>query len=189
MSRSSTLAPVLEYTLTPVDLAAYAAWRSAEAGETDPRRGRMRVVGAWLAGSIAYVVVFAVSALPLLVNLELVGASLLEVVDIAVGAAVGWWEWRRGRVAAWLLHRSNLTRAKVALEKSGTSRRLWLDADGLNVAAGERTAHVAWTGITRVVETDDHVFVLTGPGAAHVIPRRAGTGVPDFVVALRGRLA
>ncbi|MCB0910577.1 MAG: YcxB family protein [Propionibacteriaceae bacterium] len=176
---------MLEYTLVPADLAAFAAWRSAEAGDADPRRRRMRVAGAWLAGSIAYVVVFAISALPLLVNLELLLAGLVEFVDVAVGLAVGWWEWRNGRMAAWLLRRGNLTRARVALEKSGTARRVWLDADGLNVAAGERTAQVGWTGITGVTETDAHVFVHTGAEAAHVIPRRAGSEVDILVAELR----
>ncbi len=188
MRRSSTLAPVLEYTLTPSDLAAFAAWRSAEAGEADPRRRRMRVRGAWLAGSAAYLVLFAVSVLPLLLNLELVLAAVLELLDLALGAAVGWWEWRTGRVAGLLLRRSNLVRARVALEKSGASRKVWLDPDGLNVAAGERTAHVAWAGVTRVAETGDHVFVLTGSDAAHVIPRRAGAEVTELVAELRRRL-
>ncbi len=179
---------MLEYTLTPADLAAFAARRSAEAGDADPRRRRMRVTGAWLAGSTAYVVVFAASALPLLLNLELLLAGLVEFVDVAAGLAVGWWEWRNGRVAAWLLRRGNLTRARVALEKSGTARRIWLDEDGLNVAAGERTAHVGWAAITRLTETDDHVFVHTGPDAAHVIPRRAGTGVTELVAELHRHL-
>ncbi len=78
---------MLEYTLTPADLAAFAAWRSDEAGDADPRRRRMRVAGAWLAGSTAYVVVFAVSALPLLVNLELLLAQLADVPMAHRGAA------------------------------------------------------------------------------------------------------
>lgn len=180
---------MLEYTLTPADLAAFAAWRSAEAGDADPRRRRMRVAGAWLAGSLAYVVVFVASALPLLVNLQLLSAGLVELLDVAVGVAVGWWEWRRGRVAAWLLARGNLTRGKVALEKSGAARRVWLDADGLNIAAGERASHLDWAGITGVTETDDHVFVHTGAGAAHVIPRRAGAGVADLVAEILRHLA
>lgn len=179
---------MLEYTLTPADLAAFAAWRSGEAGDADPRRRRMRVAGAWLAGSAAYVVVFAASALPLLVNLELLLAGLVELVDVAVGLAAGWWEWRNGRVAAWLLRRGNLTRARVALEKSGASRRVWLGEGGLNVAAGDHTAHVAWAGIIRVTETDDHVFIHTGADAAHVIPRRAGAELTELVAALRRHL-
>jgi hypothetical protein len=180
---------VLEYTLTPADLAAFATWRAAEPGAEDARRHRYRVLGAWLAGGIAYLVVFSFSTLPLLLNLQLPLAALLEVLDIVVGLAVGWWEWRRGAVGEWLLRRRALTRARVALERTGASRKVWLDGDGLNVASGERVAHVDWTAITRVVEAGDHVYVLTGADAAHVIPRRAGAAVDDLVRELRTRTA
>lgn len=38
-------------------------------------------------------------------------------------------------------------------------------------AAGEATHK--WSGIAKVAETDDYIFVYTQPFAAHVIPRRA----------------
>lgn len=179
---------MLEFTLVPADLAAFAAWQSAEAPDADPRRRRMRIIGAWVAGTVAYLAVFAISTLPLLLALELVLAGLLEVLDIAVGLSVGWWEWRNGRLAGWLLRQRSLARARVALERSGASRRVWLDDAGLNVAAGERAAHVDWADIVRVAETGDHVFVYTSTDAAHVIPRRAGVGVDALVGELRRRL-
>ncbi|MGC3994898.1 MAG: YcxB family protein [Propionicimonas sp.] len=177
---------MLEYTLTPSDLAAFTAWRAGQPGTDHSRRRRYRMAAAWVAGTAAYLVVFAISTLPLLLNLQLPLAGLTELLDIAVGVAVGWWEWRGGRLADWLLHRRALSRAWVALERTGAARRAWLDEDGLNIASGERVVHVDWASIERVVETDDHVFVLTGPDAAHVIPRRAG--VDELVAALRAHL-
>ena len=78
---------MVEYTLTPADLAAFAAWRSAVAGDDDPRRRRLRVAGAWLAGSLTYVALFAVLVLPPLLSLDLVLAAVLEVVVLAGGLA------------------------------------------------------------------------------------------------------
>ncbi|MFZ0530953.1 MAG: YcxB family protein, partial [Propionicimonas sp.] len=80
-------------------------------------------------------------------------------------------------------------RAREALARTGADRRVWLDADGLIVAVGSREEHVAWSGITRVVETGEHVFVFTGPNAAHVIPRRVGEPqLREFLDALRARV-
>lgn len=178
---------MLEYTLTAEDLAAFAAWQATQSGEADARNRRMRLVGAWLAGGVAYLVVFAVSTMPLLLNLQLGLAGAMEVLDVLVGLAVGVWEWRRGRVGAWLARRRDLFRARVALERTGASRRVWLDEDGLNVTAGDRSIHVDWSEVSRVVETDDHVFVYTGQNAAHVVPRRAGAAADALVATLRER--
>jgi hypothetical protein len=178
---------VLEYTLTPADLAAFATWRSGEAGTQDTRRARYRLLGAWLAGGLGYLAVFSFSTLPLLLSLNLPLAGLMEVLDLAVGLGIGWWAWRRGTIGNWLLSRRALTRARVALERTGASRRAWLDDTGLNVASGDRVAHLDWAAITRVVETDDHVYVLTGSDAAHVIPRHQRAAVDDLVRQLRAR--
>lgn len=180
---------MVEFTLTVDDLVAFAAWQAKASGEEDPRRARMRLVGAWLVGGAAYLAMFAVATLPFLLSrlLELAGAA--ELVSVLVGAAVGWWEWQRGRAGEWLVARRYRTKARVALEQTGTTRRLELDDDGLTILAGRRSTHVPWSRISRVVETDDHVFVYTGPDAAHVIPRRAGGAVTDLVATLRSRLA
>lgn len=176
---------MIEFTLTPADLAAYAALPAKESVEEASRLRWTRLAGAWLSGGAAYVVAFSFSALPLLLGRQLALAAAAEVLDIAIGAAVGWWEWRRGRVGHWILSRRYRLKASVALEQTGASRRMWLDEAGLAVAAGERTAHVAWAAITRITETDDHVFVHTGAAGAHVIPRRAGAGVADLVAGIR----
>jgi hypothetical protein len=177
---------VIAFTLTPADLAAYYALQARESGEEESRLKGTRLAGAWLAGGAAYLAAFLVSALPLLLARQLLLATLLELVDIGVGLAVGWWEWRRGRVAHALLVRRYRLKARVALERGPAQRRLWLDDDGLHVASGDRSARVAWPAITRISETDDHVFVHTGE-VAHVIPRRAGAGVAGLVEGIRSR--
>lgn len=177
---------MIEFTLTPADLAAYYALQARESGEEESRPTRTRLAGAWLAGGAAYLAAFLVSALPLLLGRQLLLAAVLEVVDIGVGLAVGWWEWRNGRVAHGLLTRRHRLKARVALEQGAADRRLWLEDDGLRIASGERSARVAWPAITRISETDDHVFVHTGE-VAHVIPRRAGAGVAGLVAGIRAR--
>jgi hypothetical protein len=179
---------MLEYTLTVDDLAAFADRQAADSPEGAVRRRRSRLVGAWLAGGAAYVVLFAVSTLPLLLGRQLLLAGGTEFLDVAVGVLVGWWEWRNGHVAGWLQRRRSRLRARVALEQTGAARRLWLDEDGLNVAAGDRSTHVPWSAITRVAETDEHVFVHTGPGAAHIIPKRAGFEVDALAASLRAHV-
>jgi len=176
---------VIEYSLTPDDLVAYASWRAQAAGEEDAQVRRYRLTGAWLAGAVAYLVVFAISTLPLLLAGQLPLAGFTELLDIAVGLAVGWWEWRHGRLGAWLLLRRYRTKARVSLEKSGAARRITLDADGLTVAAGERAAHVPWAQVTGLAETADHLFILTGDTAAHVVPKRVA---PDAVAALAAEI-
>jgi hypothetical protein len=163
---------VLEYDLTQADLAAFAAWQAKTSGEEEERSGRMRLAAAWIVGTAAYLVAFAISTFPLLLGSQLALAGVAEVVDIAVGAAAGWWEWRRGRVGERLLTRRYRTRARLALAKTGAARRLELGANGLSVASGERQAQVPWAQVTGVVDTADHLFILTGPNAAHVVPRR-----------------
>nr|WP_300145081.1 YcxB family protein [Propionicimonas sp.] len=179
---------MLEYTLTVADLAAFADRQSADSPEGEARRRRTRLVGAWLAGGAVYLVVFAVSTLPLLLGRQLLLAGGTEFLDVVVGVLAGWWEWRGGVVAGWLQRRRSRLRARVALEQTGATRRLWLDEDGLNVAAGDRSTHVAWATITQLAETDEHVFVYTGPGAAHVIPRRAGFEVDALVAGIRAHV-
>ncbi len=172
---------MLEYSLTPADLVAYASWQSQQAGPHDRRRRRFLLAGAWVAGTIAYLVVFAISTLPLLLAVQLPLAGVTEVLDIAVGFAVGWWEWRRGRLGGWLLRRRSRARAVVALEKSGSARRLSADAHGLTITAGDRVARVPWGQVTGVAETGDHLFILTGDASAHVVPKRVD---PDAVAGL-----
>lgn len=179
---------MVEFTLSVDDLVAFAAWQARASGEEDRRRARLAVVGAWIAGAIAYLVVFLVLPMILLLAGQLALAAAGEVLALLVGGAAGLWEWRRGRIGEWLLRRRYRARATVALERTGAARRLWLDDDGLNITAGERSNRVRWAGITRVVETDDYVFVYTGPETAHVIPRRVGPAVADLVTGIRSRL-
>ncbi len=179
---------MIEFTLTPADVAAYAALQAEEAEESRSRQRLTRLAGAWLLGGAAYLAGFVSSTLPLLLGRQALLAAVAEVLVVVLGLAVGWWEWRRGRVAHWLVTRRHRLKAKVALEQTGASRRMWLDEDGLNVAAGKRQAHLPWASIARLTETDDHVFVHTPTASAHVIPRRAGPGVAELAAGIRAHL-
>lgn len=180
---------MLEFSLTVDDLAAFAAWQAEASGEEEQRRGRLRLTGAWLVGAAVYLVAFLVSTLPLLLTSQLLPAGLAEVASVLVGAAAGWWEWSRGKVGERLLARRYRSRARMALEATGSARRLWLDDAGLNVASGDRSAHVPWSAITGVVDAPGHVFVCTGAKAAHVVPRRTDApGVARLAEDIRVRL-
>lgn len=180
--------PVLDYVLTETDLAAFAAWQARGSGE-DARRGRRSaVIGAWLVGVAAYLVVSAVLTIPLLLGREWWLAGGGEVLALVGGLALGWAEWRSGRLAERLVSRPYRRRAREALARTGGDRRVWLDADGLNVAVANRSEHLGWARLTGLVETDDHVFVLVGTNAAHVIPKRAGPGVAALAAEIRGRM-
>lgn len=179
---------MLEYTLTEADLAAFAAWQARESGE-DARRGRRSaVIAAWLVGVAAYLVVSAALTIPLLLGRSWFLAGGGELLALVCGLALGWAEWRSGRLAARLTSRPYRRRAREALARTGPDRRVWLDAAGLNVAVGSRSERLGWAEITRLVETDDHVFVLVGANAAHVIPRRASQEVAGLVAEIRSRI-
>ena len=181
---------MLEYTLTTDDLAAFAAWQAAASGEERSRRPRLRATGAFLIGGGAYLAVFAVSTLPLLLARHWQPAGIAEAVAVLLGVVTGWVEWRRGRVAERLLTRRYRVPARAALARTGASRRVWLDVDGLHVAAGDRATQVPWAEITGVVESPEHLFVLTGSSAAHVIPCRVGAdAVRELADGIRARVS
>lgn len=179
---------MLEYTLTEDDLVAFAAGQARESGEDAVRRRRAVVVIAWLVGVAAYLLVSALSTIPLLAGRQFVWAGAAEVTAIIVGVAVGWRQWRSGErlVDRWLSRRYRRL-ARVALEQTGAHRRVWLTADGIRVASGGREDGVDWAGVVRVTETPDHVFVHTAANSAHIIPKRAGAGVAGFVAEVRAR--
>lgn len=179
---------MVEYTLTVDDLVAFAKWRAHESGEDEERLPRQRVVGAWIVGVAGYLVVSAVLTIPLLVGRSLLLAGGAELVAIAAGLALGWAEWRSGRMAQWLVQRPYVRKARSALERVSGSRRVRLEPDGLRIAVDGREEQLRWSGIERIVETDDHVFIYTGPNAAHIVPRRFA-GTKEFTDQLRAGLA
>ncbi len=179
---------VLAYELTVADLAAFAAWQARQSGEHDRRGHRLAVLSAWLVGIAAYLVVSAAATIPLLLGRSWTLAAAGELLAVACGVALALAEWRSARVAEYLLARPYRRRAREALARTGAERRVWLDAEGLNVAVSNRTEHVAWARIAQLVETDDHVFVQVDTNAAHVIPHRAGPQLATVVSGIRAGL-
>lgn len=180
---------MLEYVLTEADLAAFAAWQARESGE-DARRGRrLAVVAAWSVGVVAYLVISAVLTIPLLLGRSWTLAGASELLALVCGLVLGLAEWRSGRLAERLLSRPYRRKAREALARTGTDRRVWLDSGGINVAVAARTEHLTWAQIAQVVETDDHVFVRLETNAAHIIPRNAGRErVDELAAEIRTRI-
>jgi hypothetical protein len=164
---------VLEFTLTQADLAAFAAHQAQESGEEAVRGKRFRLISAWLVGIAAYLVVVALSAVPLLLNQQFGWAALGEVVALGFGFALGLLDWRKGGLLTGpLLARRYRFKAREALAATGAERTLTLDESGFTVAAGKRSTRVPWSAIQRIAEAPGHYFIYTGPTEAHVLPRR-----------------
>lgn len=166
--------PVLEFTLTQADLAAFAAHQAKESGEEAARSGRLRLASAWLIGVAGYLVVVLLTAVPLLLNAQLLWAAIGELASIVFGLVLGYLDWRKGGVLTTpLLARRYRSKAREALAATGAERRLTLDDAGFTVARGTRSTKVTWADVQRIVETPDHYFIYTGPSEAHVLPRKA----------------
>lgn len=177
---------MLEFTLTQADLAAFAAHQAQESGEEAVRGKRFRLVSAWLVGIAGYLVVVVLTAVPLLMNLQLGWAAAGEVVALGFGFGLGLLDWRKGGLlTAPLLARRYRFKAREALAATGAGRRLTLDDSGLTVAAGKRSTRVPWASVQRIAETPGHYFIYTGPSEAHVLPRRGREAeVKAFVEAI-----
>ena len=177
---------MLELTLTQADLAAFAAHQAKESGEEAERGKRFRLVSAWLVGMAGYLVVVVLTAVPLLLNLQFGWAAVGEVVALGFGLVLGVLDWRKGGLlTAPLLARRYRFKAREALAATGAERRLTLDDAGFTVASGNRSTRVPWADVQRIAETPGHYFIYTGPGEAHVLPRRGREAeVKAFVEAI-----
>jgi hypothetical protein len=51
--------------------------------------------------------------------------------------------------------------------------RLVLGEDGLVESTAVNESRTAWSGVDRVEQSADYIFIYTSPAAAHVIPKRA----------------
>lgn len=171
---------MIEYELTSADLLAWANWRAAHADPADPEFRRRRVVAAWLVGAGCYLAVALILTVPWLVVRQYALAGISEVVALAVGAFGGWMEWRLGVSAGWLERRRARLRARVALEKNGSTRRIEVVPDGIKLAAGQQETLLPWEGVTAVIQTPTHLFLQTGPNAAHVVPLSIGLDVAQI---------
>ena len=91
---------------------------------------------------------------------------------MAVGwSVVGWflvpWSWhRRVRKAARAYF------AESAAGRESGHHRLTIEEAGLREQTDTAEALVAWAGIVRIDDAEEHVFVYVGPMAAFIIPKR-----------------
>jgi hypothetical protein len=80
-------------------------------------------------------------------------------------------------IPAWFRRESARRTRRVAAEgfsRGSTGfRTLTLDERGITESTAFYTHETYWPGIERVVETDGHVFVYTGPNAAFIVPKYA----------------
>lgn len=180
---------MVTYDLSIADLVAWAQWRQATVESGAPERRRTRVVAAWLVGAAGYLLVSATLTIPWLVQQQLPLAGISEALALTLGLVGGWQEWRVGSGARWLERRRARNRARVALEQTSATRRLWLDDGGLWVAAKERETHLPWSQITEVIGTPDHYFIRIGTSAVHVLPRRVCDSADELVAQIRRKLA
>ena len=163
---------MLEFTLTHADLAAFAAHQARENGEEAARRGRLRLASAWLVGLAGYLVVVLLTAVPLLLNTQLLWAAVGEIAALTFGFVLGYLDWRKGGLLTTpLLGRRYRFKAREALAATGADRRLTLEDDGFTIASGSHSTRVPWAKVQRIVEAPGHYFIYTGPNEAHVLPR------------------
>jgi hypothetical protein len=65
-------------------------------------------------------------------------------------------------------------------DTAGVEITLDITADGVAAAIASRASRVAWSAITRLVETPDHLFLLLSRREALVIPRQAVGDPADY---------
>lgn len=125
-----------------------------------------------------------------------IGMSVAGILAPWIGVAIGGWPPPAGVVeavwpisagmavlaAAWLLSLPALTRWSLRRQfrfwfaQSGTllvgRREIEAGADGLSVRGDQGESRFAWSGITAIVETPGHLFLMAGETHAHLIPKR-----------------
>jgi hypothetical protein len=80
----------------------------------------------------------------------------------------------------WFLERlvvRHAIRSLIRDERPGRGQlgrhRLVLGEDGVVESTAVNESRTAWSGVDRVEQSADYIFIYTSPAAAHVIPKRA----------------
>lgn len=179
---------MLEFTLAPSDLVAYAAYRGGSAEGARARLTRTRLLQAGLAGVGAYLLIAVPVTIPMLLARDYPAALGTFTFALLAGAGVGVWRWRQGLAAATRrLHRRWLAEASTSLARTGAERRMWLGDSGLHVAAGSREEVVAYLEVARIDFTGAQWVIHTTAGAAHLVPELVPGGA-EFIAELRTRI-
>jgi len=157
----------VEYHLTPDDLYAY-QWRAAYLSPGS-RRSRRR-------GYLYVLLPLAVVGLLPSIGSEgfrFAGVSLLFLVVVLPIVALSY-----GLFVRFALQRA--IRAQVAREKPECGQlgrhHIVLSPDGVTETTAVGQTVTRWTGVDRIEQNDDYIFIYTAPAAAHIIPKRAFPG-------------
>ena len=59
-------------------------------------------------------------------------------------------------------------------------RRLSLSEEAITERTDVREVKTPWNAVGKIVITDKHLFIYTGPVKAHIVPRRAFLGEAAF---------
>ena len=151
---------IVEYNLTPSDYIAFALYHNAHTPsmQQSMRRLRFGVPLIWL----------GLGLMPLLFGSSLGG---MEVVYLAI--AFLWF------LLVPTLVRSSVRRTTARWYERGIANgqigihRVELTDTGIRDSTSITDWHVAWAGVDRVAEGDEHLFVYVGPHAAHIVPKAA----------------
>jgi hypothetical protein len=156
----------IEYELTREDLFAF-QWRAAYLS-ADSQRLRRR--------SYAYLFIafLLIAVLPMIGSggMRAARLSLLFLLTVFPVVAALYWAIQR-RMLRRAIH------ALIAKERPGKGQlgrhTLVLDDSGVFETTGVGETRTSWTGVDRIEQDRDYIFIYTTPAAAHVIPKRVFT--------------
>jgi hypothetical protein len=158
----------VEYQLTPDDLYAF-QWRAAYLSPKSRRSRRLSYLSLFLP-------LLVIAVLPMIGSgRSILAATLGLLLIVTVFPIIA--------VAYALIYRRLMRRAVLALiaeEKAEKGRlgrhKIVLSDDGLIETTAVGESRTAWTGIDRIEQDADYIFIYTAPVQAHVIPKRAFAG-------------
>jgi hypothetical protein len=154
----------VEYELTRDDLFAF-QWRAAFSSRIGKRTRRWAYLG-WFVAIVLLAIVPAIGADGFVIS-RISWKFILVAYPIV---ALGQW-----------FFETRLTRRLILRllkdEKSGRGQlgrhRLAMNDEGVVESTAVNQSRTSWTGVDRVEQNADYIFIYTAPHAAHMIPKRA----------------
>ena len=154
----------VEYELTREDLYAF-QWRAAFESPMG-RRARRTAYLLWLLAILLLAIVPAIGA-------DGFTFSRVSVTFIVVSLLVTFlFQWGLDKWVVRLAIRQILKDERPNRGQLGR-HRLVLGEDGLTESTAVGESRTSWSGVDRVEQSADYIYIYTSPAAAHVIPKRA----------------
>jgi hypothetical protein len=154
----------IEYEITPEDLYAF-QWRGVFASPRG-RRARRNVYLSWLLAVVLFAIVPAIGADGFVISRISFGFILVATPFVFL--------------LQWFLERlvvRHAIRSLIRDERPGRGQlgrhRVVLGEDGVIESTAVNESRTAWSGVDRVEQSADYIFIYTSPAAAHVIPKCA----------------